>query len=137
MWLKANMRIMGTTQQQQSLVHTASLSGLHWIGILAAVVTAAVHLLLGVRMFPSGMGISFILAGLGFLGAIALVLLDYRRRAVYAVGIPFTLVQILLWYVVNFTGSGAKAFPGGIGTLGAVDKVAQVALIVVLVLLLR
>jgi hypothetical protein len=83
------------------------------------------------------MGISFILAGLGFLGAIALVLADYRRRTVYAVGVPFTLIQIVLWYVVNFTGSNAKAFPGGIGTLGAIDKVAQVVLIAVLILLLR
>lgn len=128
---------MGTRQEQQPTVRTESLSGLHWVGVLAAAVTAAVHLLLGVRMFPSGMGISFILAGLGFLGAIALVVLGYRRRTVYAVGVPFTLVQILLWYVINFTGSNAKAFPGSIGTLGAVDKVAQVVLIAVLVLLLR
>jgi hypothetical protein len=106
------------------------------VGILAALVSAAVHLLLGVRMLPSGMGISFVLAGLGFLGAIVLVLFDYRRRAVYAVGVPFTLVQIVLWYYLNFA-AGPKSFPADVGALGAVDKVAQVVLIAVLVALLR
>ena len=127
---------MATAESQGLSLDVSSLSGLHWVGIVAALVTAAVHLLLGVRLAPSGLGISFILAGLGFLGAIALVLLDYRRRAVYAVGIPFTLVQIVLWYVFNFAGGG-KSFPADVGTLGAVDKVAQVVLIAVLVALLR
>ena len=54
----------------------------------------------------------------------------------YAVGIPFTLVQILAWYYLNFA-AGPKLFPADVGTLGAVDKVAQVVLIVVLVVLLR
>jgi hypothetical protein len=82
------------------------------------------------------MSVSFVLAGLGFLGAIVLVLLDYRRRAVYAIGIPFTLVQIVLWYYVNFA-AGSKSFPAEVGTLGAVDKIAQVVLVAVLVALLR
>lgn len=127
---------MGATETQGRSLQTASLGGLHWAGILAAVVSAGVHLFLGIRMLPSGMGISFVLAGLGFLGAVVLVLLDYRRRAVYAVGIPFTLVQILLWYYVNFA-AGPKSFPTDIGTLGAIDKVAQVVLIAILVALLR
>lgn len=127
---------MATAESRGLSLDVSSLNGLHWVGIVAAVVSAAVHLFLGVRMLPSGMGISFVLAGLGFLGAVALVLLDYRRRAVYAVGIPFTLVQIVLWYYVNFVSLG-KSFPADIGTLGAVDKVAQVVLLVVLVALLR
>jgi len=136
MYSFADMCDMATTEQSGLGLQVESLSGLHWIGILAALVSAAVHLLLGVRMAPSGMGISFILAGLGFLGAIVLILLDYRRRAVYAVGIPFVLVQIGLWLLVNFV-NGSKSFPGDIGTLGAVDKVAQVVLLGVLVALLR
>jgi len=127
---------MATADSQDFGLDVASLTGLHWAGIVAAVVSAAVHLLLGIRMLPSAMGISFVLAGLGFLGAVALVLVDYRRRAVYAVGIPFTLVQILLWYYVNFVSLG-KSFPADIGTLGAVDKVAQLVLLAVLVALLR
>ena len=127
---------MATAESQGLSLDVSSLSGLHWVGIVAALVTAAVHLLLGVRLAPSGLGISFVLAGLGFLGAIVLVLLDYRRRAVYAVGIPFTLIQIVLWYYVNFISFG-KPFPGGIGTLGGIDKVAQLVLLVVCVALLR
>ena len=116
-------------------VQLGSLGVVHWVGILAALVSAGVHLLLGVRMFPSGMGISFILAGIGFVGAVVLVILNVRRRVVYALGIPFTLGQIVLWYLVNFTG-GEKSIPGDIGTLGAIDKIAQVVLIAVIVVLL-
>jgi hypothetical protein len=112
------------------------MTGLDWIGVGAALVTATIHLLLGVRLLPSGLGVSFVLAGLGFLGAIALVLVDYRRRVVYGLGIPFTLVQIVLWYYLNFA-AGPKTFPGDVGALGAVDKLAQVVLLGVLVLLLR
>jgi hypothetical protein len=131
---------MATSEPGQPRLDTASLDSRHWIGILAALVSAAVHLLLGVRMSlsmsPSAMSLSFVLAGVGFLGGIALVLFDIRRRAVYAAGIPFTLVQIVAWYYVNFA-AGPKSFPAEIGTLGAVDKVAQVVLLAVLVALLR
>ena len=127
---------MATTETQASLVDVSSLNGLHWVGIVAAVVSAVVHLLLGVRTLPSPMGISFVLAGLGFVGGVVLLAIDYRRRAVYAVGIGFTLVQIGLWYVINFTGGG-KSFPADVGAIGAVDKLAQVVLVVVLVVLLR
>ena len=119
-----------------SAFETESLTRLHWVGIVAALVTAAVHLRLGVGGLPLPLRISFLLAGLGFVGAVVLVLLDDRRRTVYAVGIPFTLVQIVLWYALNFAG-GTKSFPADVGTLGAVDKVAQVVLIAVLVVLLR
>jgi len=127
---------MATSETGGTTLRTESLGGLHWVGIVAALVSGAIHLLLGIGIFPSGMGISFILAGLGFLGAVGLVLIAYRRRTVYAVGIPFVLVQIVLWYVINFA-DGSKAFPGDIGTFGAIDKIAQLVLLGVLVALLR
>ena len=113
-----------------------SLNGLAYVGIIAAIVSAIIHLRLGVGFLSSPLGISFVLAGLGFFGAVALVLLNYRRRTVYAVGVPFTAIQIVLWYAFNFA-AGDKAFPADVGTLGAVDKLAQVVLIVVLIVLLR
>jgi hypothetical protein len=113
-----------------------SLTGTHWIGIVAALVSGAIHLRLGAGFVPSGLGVSFLLAGAGFLGAVALVVVGYRRRTVYAVGIPFTLVQLLAWFWLNFA-AGPKSFPGGVGTLGAVDKLAQVVLVGVLAVLLR
>jgi hypothetical protein len=127
---------MATTESGHLDPDTESLNALHWVGIIAALVTAAIHLLLGVRMFPAGMGLSFTLAGLGFLGGIALLAVNYRRRAVYAVGIPFTIVQVVLWYYINFA-AGTKSFPADMGTIGAVDKLAQVVLVVVLIALLR
>lgn len=127
---------MGTATRQDSALRLDSLDSLQWVGIGAAFVTAAIHLLLGIRLVPSGLGVSFVLAGLGFLGAIVLVMVDYRRRAVYAVGIPFTAIQIVLWYYVNFA-AGSKSFPTDIGALGAADKLAQVVLLAVLVVLLR
>lgn len=127
---------MGVSGTSRLTLRIDSLSGLHWVGIAAALISAAVHLRLGVGFAPAPLGIGFIIAGLGFVGAIALVLADIRRQAVYALGIPFTGGQLVLWYYLNFL-TGPKAFPGGIGTLGAVDKVAQVILILVLILLLR
>ena len=127
---------MAATETQGRSLDVASFDNRHWLGIVAALITAAIHLLLGVRLAPSGIGISFILAGLGFLGAITLVVLGIRRRLVYAVGIPFTLVQILLWYYVNFV-AGPKSFPTDVGALGAIDKLAQLVLLAVLVSLLR
>jgi len=127
---------METTSNSGFAIETDSLGGRHWFGIALALISAAVHLVLGVRMAPSAMGISFLLAGLGFLGAVVLILLNYRRRTVYAVGIPFVLVQLLLWYLLNFAW-GPKTFPADVGTLGAIDKVAQIMLLGVLIVLLR
>jgi succinate dehydrogenase/fumarate reductase cytochrome b subunit len=127
---------MATTEAEGLTLQTDSLDGVHWVGILAAFVSAGIHLLLGIRMLPSGMGISFVLAGLGFLGAIGLVLVGYRRRTVYVVGIPFVAVQIVLWFVINFV-TGSKSFPADIGAIGALDKFAQLVLLGVLIALLR
>lgn len=117
-------------------IDTESLGGLAYVGLIAAIISGLIHLRLGVGFIDSPLGISFLLAGLGFLGAVGLVLVNYRRRTVYAVGIPFTAIQIVLWYYVNFA-AGDKVFPADVGTLGAIDKVAQLVLIGVLVALLR
>lgn len=127
---------MTTTESERTVLRTDSLTSVVWVGIAVAVVSGLIHLFLGVRQLPSGLGISFVLAGLGFLGAVALVLVGYRRSTVYLVGVPFVLVQIVFWYYVNFVGESAS-FPGDVGTLGAVDKIAQVVLLVVLVRLLQ
>jgi len=117
-------------------LETESLTGLHWVGVVLALVSGAIHLVLGANFFPEPLGISFLLAGLGFLGAVALLLLDVRRRLLYAVGVPYVAVQVVLWYYLNFA-AGSKAFPADVGTMGAVDKVAQVVLVAVLIALYR
>lgn len=133
---------MATSTQRTGGIDIDSLTGLHWVGIVLAAVSGVIHLFLGVSgvtgspYFSFELGVAFLLAGLGFLGAIVLVLLDVRRRVVYGVGIPFTAIQIVLWYVGNFATTDSS-FPGDVGTMGAIDKVAQVLLIVVLIALLR
>ena len=127
---------MSATADRRFAVRTDSLTVSHWVGILAALVSAAVHLRLGIGFAPSPLGVSFLVAGAGFLVAIVLVVFDIRRRTVCALGLPFTLGQIVIWYYVNFV-TGAKAFPADVGTLGAVDKVAQIVLLGILLVLLR
>jgi hypothetical protein len=105
----------------------ASLTPLHWIGILAATVTGVAHVVLGVR-FGGTFMILFFFATLGFGAGVAAVVANYRRRLVYALGIPFTAGQIVLWYVLI----DVPPIP----TSHAVDKVAQVVLIAVLAVLL-
>lgn len=113
-------------------LQTESLTPLHWGAILLALVSAAVHLIIGIGILPSTLGVSFLFATGGFVGAVLLVLFGIRRRLVYAAGIPFTGTQIVLWYLLNDISS-----IGDIGALDAVDKVAQLLLIVALVALLR
>ena len=117
-------------------LETGSLTTLEWVGIVLAAITGIVHLVISTGFLPEPLGISFLLAGLGFLGAVALLLLDVRRRLLYAVGVPYVAVQVVLWYYLNFA-AGSKAFPADVGTMGAVDKVAQVVLVAVLIALYR
>ena len=111
---------------------TESIPRLAWVGIVLALVRAAVHLILGIGFLPHWMGILFVLAAGGFLGAIVLILLDYRRRLVYWLGIPFVGVQIVAWYVAN-----QPTTLGDVSTVEAVDKVAQIGLVLILVVLVR
>jgi len=120
---------MGTRQTTGRAAST-SLSSLHWLGIALAVATGVLHLYLGALFVPSGLGISFVVAAIGFVGgAGALALdIDVSRRPLYALGALWTLGQIVAWYAVN-----APNF----STLGYVDKAIQVALIAVLIVLIR
>ncbi|RCU47176.1 hypothetical protein DU504_07615 [Haloplanus salinus] len=108
---------------------TESLTRLHWIGIVLAALTGIVHLYFGVLALDTLQGASFVLAGIAFFVAIGLLLLDVRRPLLYLAGIPFTGVQVVLYFYLNWPN---VLSPGGIG-----DKVVQVALIAILVILYR
>ncbi|MDY6817027.1 MAG: hypothetical protein SVG88_00070 [Halobacteriales archaeon] len=112
-------------------VETDSLSGIHWLAIVLAAVSGVIHLVLGVQFFPGIQPISFILAGLGFFGAIVLFLLDYRRRLLYLIGIPFTGLQVILYLWLN------QRVNPAISPIEGIDKAAQLLLIVILVVLYR
>ncbi|MEF8806520.1 DUF7475 family protein [Natronomonas sp.] len=103
-------------------VKTESLTPGHWFAVLLVFITGVIHVYAGI--IEGRIPVS--LAGVGFLVAIVLFLIDYRRRLLYPVGIVYTAVQFPLWYV-------AKA--GEYTTLGYVDKAVQTVLIVVLAFL--
>lgn len=100
-------------------VETESLTGTHWLAVLLVVATGVIHLYAGAveGRIPVALG------GVGFLGAVVLFLLNYRRRLLYPVGIVYTAIQFPLWYVAN---------AGEFTMLGYVDKSIQALLIVVL-----
>lgn len=102
---------------------TASLTTAHWVGIALAAISGLVHLVLAVIWPGTVLRISFALAGLGFFGGIALVALNYRRRLLYLLGIHYTGVQIVLWYLI------VEPTLGTVGALDAIDKLTQVLLI--------
>ncbi|SEH11299.1 hypothetical protein SAMN04487967_0288 [Natronorubrum sediminis] len=113
-------------------VASASLTPLHLAAIGLALVTGLVHLILGLEFLPHWMGLAFLFATAGFLLGIGLVVADYRRPTVYLLGIPFTGVQIVLWYVLN-----EPATVADLSSAELIDKLAQILLIVALVLLYR
>lgn len=113
-------------------VEWASMTPLHWLVVGLATVTGLVHLALGLGSLPAPLGVAALGAAAGFAVGIWLVLHNRYRRVVYAIGIPFTLAQIVLWYVLNEPASLAEVTP-----LAAVDKVVQSSLIVALVVLLN
>lgn len=108
------------------LLELDTVGSLHWAGVVLAAITGVLHLFLGFSFVTEPMGWSFIAAGVGFLAGCLGVLANYRRRLLYLLGIPFTAGQVVVWYVVNAP---------DLSTLGIVDKVIQVALVAVLVVL--
>ncbi|WP_199243338.1 DUF7475 family protein [Halopenitus persicus] len=104
----------------------------HRLGIGLAAVTGAIHLVLGMGAPTTPIGVASILAGIGYAGAIVLVLVGYRRRLVAAVGIVYVGSQIVIWYVVNRPASLAAVSPAAM-----VDKPVQVLLIAVCVAIVR
>jgi hypothetical protein len=65
------------------------------------------------------------LAGVGYAGALVLFFLDYRRRLLYLLGVPYTAVQFPLWIVAK----------SEYGMIDYVDKAVQAVLILVLIYL--
>lgn len=114
-----------------SRVRTETLTSLHWVAVALAVVTGVIHLVLGVMFFPGAQPVAFLLAGIGFLGAVVLFLLDYRRRLLYLVGVPFTALQIVLYLWLN------QRVDPAVSPVEGIDKAAQLLLIVLLVVLYR
>lgn len=120
------MATQGGTAQGGLLGGIDTMTPLHWLGVLLALITGVLHFGLTALLGLSPLGISFLVAGVGFLGGAAAVIADYRRKQVYILGIPFTLGQIVFWLVANWPNFSPP---------GYVDKIVQVAFVAVLVTL--
>lgn len=114
-----------------SEIDTGSLTALHWIAVGLTIITGVIHLVLGVMFFPGIQPVAFLLAGLGFFGAVVLFLRGYRRRLLYQVGIPFVILQIVLYLLIN------QRVDPAISPVEGIDKAAQILLVVLLVVLYR
>lgn len=112
-------------------VDTTGLTWLHWLAGALALVSGVIHLALGVMFFPQGTAIAFLFAGAGFIGGLILGLVNYRRRLLYLVGTVFVALQIVAFYFVNYLNQPAFS------PIEVTDKVAQVVLIAVLIVLYR
>ena len=107
--------------QNSSSSRIGALTRLQWLAVVLIVVTGVLHVYAGV---VEGR-IPVALAGVGYAGALVLFFLDYRRRLLYLLGIPYTAVQFPLWIVAK----------SEYGMVDYVDKAVQVVLILVLVYL--
>lgn len=112
-----------------SAIDIGSLTVLQWVAVGLAVITGVIHLALGVMFFPGTQPIAFLLAGLGFFGAVVLFLRGYHRRLLYLVGIPFVALQVVLYLLIN-----QRADPA-ISPVEGIDKTVQILLIIVLIVL--
>ena len=107
--------------QNNSRSWIGSLTRLQWLAVALVVVTGVLHVYAGIIEGR----IPVALAGVGYAGALVIFLLDYRRRLLYLIGIPYTAVQFPLWIVAK----------SDYGMIDYVDKAVQVVLILVLIYL--
>ena len=98
-----------------------SLTQLQWIAVALVIGTGVLHVFAGIVEGRPPVT----LAGVGYAGALVLFFLNYRRRLLYLVGVPYTAVQIPIWLVAK----------SEYGVVDYVDKTIQVVLIVVLLYL--
>lgn len=94
------------------------MTAVHWVAAALAATTGVVHLYL----YWAQEFLPFLLAGLGFFGAVALLVAGVNRRLLYAIGVPFTASQIAVWVIQDMPEFA----------LGVADKTVQVALILAL-----
>ncbi|WP_336326462.1 hypothetical protein [Halovenus sp. HT40] len=101
-----------------------SLTALHLIGIVLAVITGGIHLWLGVVESSPALFI----AGVGFAIGTVAVAANIRRLTVVKLGIPFTGTQTVYYLATHFD---------QITLISATDKLVQLGLIGVLFLIAR
>lgn len=98
-----------------------------YVAILAAIVTAIIHLLLGPQVmgFSQMLGTLFILNGLGFLGGILLYVSWFWRRELFLVAAGYAVITVLAFFY--FQGFGLDAFymRGNLNPMAVAAKIAE------------
>ncbi|MEF8880761.1 MAG: hypothetical protein V5A72_02950 [Candidatus Nanohaloarchaea archaeon] len=104
-------------------------------GGITAALSGILHFYLTALIGLTPLGLSFLVAGLGFFAGIALYYIDYHRKSIILLGLPFVLGQIVMWYWINRI--PLSMLLSGRPLLDLVDKVAQIILVITLIYLLK
>ncbi|WP_049999279.1 DUF7475 family protein [Halococcus sediminicola] len=104
-----------------------SMRTLDYVAIALVVITGVIHLYEGVEDWGEPIAIWFLLAGVGFFGAIVLFWLGVSRTLLYLGGVVFTGIQVVAYIVLNW--------PDIFSVIGTFDKIVQLVLIGTLVVL--
>ena len=116
--------------QSRTWFSEVSASDLDYFATVLAAITGIIHLYEGIEhVGGEPIAIWFILAGLGFFGAIVLFWVGFSQNILYLVGIVFTGIQFVAYFVLNW--------PDIFSVLGIFDKIVQIVLIGCLVVLYR
>lgn len=118
-------------------ISVEDLSAGHISVIALSFVTGLIHFYLGFQIgLTETLGLSFLIAGIGFLLLILGVATGFRPDLTYILGIVFTGGQIVLWYRVNQP-EIVTMLTEGRPMLDLIDKTSQTLLIMLLVYLYR
>lgn len=99
-----------------------SANNLDYLATALAAITGIIHLYEGIEhLGEEPIAIWFVLAGVGFFGAIILFWAGFNREILYPTGIVFTAIQVVAYFVINW--------PDVVFSLGIFDKIVQLVLI--------
>ncbi|ODR80224.1 hypothetical protein BG842_21745 [Haladaptatus sp. W1] len=117
-----------TTEPASQVQQRSALTSLDYVGIVLVVLTGVIHIYEGIEDLDEGIiGILFLLAGLGFFGALVLLYLGVNQPLLYGVGIIYTGIQFVAYFILRW--------PSIYDPLGLFDKAIQAVLILVLAIL--
>ncbi|MFB6106314.1 MAG: hypothetical protein ABEJ70_05005 [Halobacteriaceae archaeon] len=115
-------RTSASASERRPLISSPD-SGLAYVAIVAALVSAVIHLSLAPRVmgFNQTTGTLFYLNGVGWLGGVVLYLSRYWRRPLYLVAAAYALVTIVAFLAMS----------GRPNALSVVAKVAEAVVVLV------
>ncbi|WP_458208540.1 DUF7475 family protein [Haladaptatus sp. NG-SE-30] len=117
-----------TTEPASQVQQRSALTSLDYVGIVLVFLTGVIHIYEGIEDLDEGIiGILFLLAGLGFFGALVLLYLGINQPLLYGVGIIYTGIQFVAYFILRW--------PNIYDPLGLFDKAIQAVLILVLAIL--